>query len=145
MNETLTDALNDVHLKIELPAEIRLGLPIAKGEIIIDATLGQLAGTDETDPKISTTLDLLGIIPLGELLNLITEPLLDAVLGITKPLISDILEATAEGSRAVTGIVDPILDSPTLCSGAQPSRGSHDQRAVTSSDATGVSAITVCA
>ena len=112
LTDTLTDALNNVHLKIELPAEIRALVPLAKGEIVIDATLGQLAGTDDTDPKITTTLDLIGIIPLGDLLNLITEPVLDAVLGITKPLISDILEATAEEvSGAVTGIVDPILDS----------------------------------
>lgn len=96
LTDTLTDALNNVHLKIELPAEIRALLPLAKGEIVIDATLGQLAGTDDTDPKISTTLDLLGIIPLGELLNLITEPVLDAVLGITKPVIGGILESTAE-------------------------------------------------
>ncbi|MDN5552328.1 MAG: choice-of-anchor G family protein, partial [Brevibacterium sp.] len=101
VTETLTDALNDVHLKINLPAEIRaLFVTVAIGNITVDATLGQLAGTDESDPTITTDMDLLGVIPIGELLTAITDP-----------LIGGILTATVdELSTGVTSIVDPVLD-----------------------------------
>lgn len=92
VNDTVSDALNKVHLKIELPAEIRALVPLVEGNIIVDATLGQLAGTDTTAPKVSTDMNLLDIIPVGDLLNAITEDVVDAVLGITKPLIGGILE-----------------------------------------------------
>lgn len=112
VTETLTDALNDVHLKINLPAEIRaLFVTVASGNITVDATLGQLAGTDESDPTITTDMDLLGVIPIGELLTAITDPLVTALLDITEPLIGGILTATVdELSTGVTSIVDPVLD-----------------------------------
>src|SRR5699024_6618081 len=71
VNETLTAALNDVHLVIELPASIELlsgTLPGVNGKITVDATLGQLAGTDDTDPDIDTDLSILGV-DAGAIIN----------------------------------------------------------------------------
>ncbi|MGO2809845.1 MAG: choice-of-anchor G family protein [Brevibacterium aurantiacum] len=108
-NETLKDGLNDAHAKISLPAEGSVaGIP-ADGKIDIDATLGQLAGTGEGDPKITTDLNVAGI-ELGDLINSITGPLLEGLLGVTEPIIGGILNSTADQvTGGVTDIVDPIL------------------------------------
>lgn len=108
-NETLKDALNDAHAKISLPAEGSVaGIP-DNGKIDIDATLGQLAGTGEGDPEISTDLDVAGI-ELGDLINSITGPLLEGLLGVTEPIIGEILNSTTEQvTGGLTDAVDPIL------------------------------------
>lgn len=110
LNETLKDALNDVRVEVSLPAKATaVGVPAADGKVNIDATLGQLAGTGEGDPKVSTDLKLAGI-DVGDLLNSITGPLLDQLTSVTKPLIGPILDATAdEVSGSVTELVDPLL------------------------------------
>ncbi|TSI12075.1 choice-of-anchor G family protein [Brevibacterium aurantiacum] len=110
VTETLTDALNDVHLVIDLPAEATLGpVTLATGSVTVDATLGQLAGSGEGEPEISSDLSVAGL-PIGELLTELTEPLLNQLLAITEPLIGGILTATVEElSAGVTDIVDPIL------------------------------------
>src|SRR5699024_10958742 len=114
VNDTLTDALNDVHLVIELPASIELlsgTLPGVNGKITVDATLGQLAGTDDTDPDIDTDLSILGV-DAGAIINAVTDPLVTSLLSITEPLIGGILDSTAdEVAGAVTDIVDPVLTS----------------------------------
>ncbi|WP_125188155.1 choice-of-anchor G family protein [Brevibacterium aurantiacum] len=109
LNETLTDGLNDAHAKISLPAEGSVaGIP-ADGKIDIDATLGQLAGTGEGDPKVTTDLNVAGI-DLGDLINSITGPLLEGLLGVTEPIIGGILNSTADQvTGGVTDAVDPIL------------------------------------
>lgn len=108
-NETLKDGLNDAHAKISLPAEGSVaGIP-ADGKIDIDATLGQLAGTGEGDPKVTTDLNVAGI-DLGDLINSITGPLLEGLLGVTEPIIGGILNSTADQvTGGVTDAVDPIL------------------------------------
>ncbi|MCF2587237.1 choice-of-anchor G family protein [Brevibacterium sp. UCMA 11752] len=108
-NETLKDGLNDAHAKISLPAKGSLaGIP-ADGKIDIDATLGQLAGTGEGDPKITTDLKVAGV-DLGSLINTITDPLLKGLLGVTQPLIGGIVNTTADQvTGGVTDAVDPIL------------------------------------
>src|SRR5699024_6919358 len=71
VNDTLTDALNDVHLLIELSGLIELlsgTLPGVNGKITVDATLGQLPGTDDTDPDIDTDLSILGV-DAGAIIN----------------------------------------------------------------------------
>src|SRR5699024_11228695 len=76
-----------------------------------DATLGQLAGTDYSDPTVDTDLSI-GPVPVGSVLNAITQPVINAVLSITEPLIGGILDSTAdEVAGAVTSIVDPVLDT----------------------------------
>ncbi|GGC44748.1 hypothetical protein GCM10010974_28890 [Brevibacterium sediminis] len=111
VNETLTDALNDVHLNIALPANITAaGIPAADGKVTVDATLGQLAGTDDSEPVVDTDLSLAGV-PVGTVVNAITGPVVQAVLGVTKPIIGGVLDSTTEETTdAVTGIVDPVLD-----------------------------------
>ncbi|GEB23625.1 choice-of-anchor G family protein [Brevibacterium aurantiacum] len=108
-NETLKDGLNDAHAKISLPAKGSLaGIP-ADGKIDIDATLGQLAGTGEGDPEITTDLKVAGV-DLGSLINTITDPLLKGLLGVTQPLIGGIVNTTADQvTGGVTDAVDPIL------------------------------------
>ncbi|MGV2481728.1 UNVERIFIED_CONTAM: hypothetical protein IGO34_33565, partial [Salmonella enterica subsp. enterica serovar Weltevreden] len=77
VNETLTEALNDVHVKIELPGRISaLGVPAVTGTVTVDATLGQLAGTDSSQPTVTTDLSLLGV-PVGTVLGAITTPVID--------------------------------------------------------------------
>ncbi len=111
VNETLTDALNDVHLNIALPASITAaGIPAADGKVTVDATLGQLAGTDDSEPVVDTDLSVAGV-PVGTVVNAITGPVVKAVLGVTKPIIGEVLDSTTEEvSGSVTDIVDPVLD-----------------------------------
>lgn len=110
VNETVKDALNDVRVEVSLPAEATaVGIPAADGKVDIDATLGQLAGTGEGDPKITTDLKLAGI-DIGELLNSITGPLLEQLLAVTQPITSGILDSTADSvTGGITDVVDPIL------------------------------------
>src|SRR5699024_386821 len=59
VNATLTEALSHVHLVIELPDTIELlagTLPGINCKSTANATLGQLTGTDDTDPDIDTDL-----------------------------------------------------------------------------------------
>ncbi|WP_344258696.1 choice-of-anchor G family protein, partial [Brevibacterium celere] len=115
VNDTLTEALDNVHLIIKLPATISLLGQTITGAVTVDATLGQLAGTDATRPTVTTDLriSVLGTtIDAGAILNVITTPVIDAVLGITEPIIGNIITATAdEVSNSVQGIVDPLLTS----------------------------------
>src|SRR5699024_10726200 len=86
-------------------------LPGVNGKITVDATLGQLAGTDDTDPDIDTDLSILGV-DAGAIINAVTDPLVTSLLSITEPPIGGILDSTAdEVAGAVTDIVDPVLTS----------------------------------
>ncbi|WP_193096692.1 choice-of-anchor G family protein [Brevibacterium sp. FME17] len=109
-NDTVKDALNDVRVEVSLPAKATAaGIPAADGKVDIDTTLGQLAGSGEGDPKITTDLKLAGI-DIGTLLNTITEPLLKQLLAVTEPIIGGVLDSTADSvSGGLTDIVDPIL------------------------------------
>src|SRR5699024_6142938 len=67
--------------------------------------------TDDSDPTVDTDLSIAGV-PVGSVLNAITQPVINAVLSITEPLIGGILDSTAdEVAGAVTDIVDPDLTS----------------------------------
>ncbi|SMY04753.1 hypothetical protein BSP239C_03954 [Brevibacterium sp. 239c] len=109
-NDTVKDALNDVRVEVSLPAKATAaGIPAADGKVDIDTTLGQLAGSGEGDPKITTDLKLAGI-DIGTLLNAITDPLLKQLLAVTEPIIGGVLDSTADSvSGGLTDIVDPIL------------------------------------
>ncbi|GAA1846794.1 choice-of-anchor G family protein [Brevibacterium marinum] len=110
LNETVKDALNEVRVEVSLPAKATAaGIPAADGKVDIDATLGQLAGSGEGDPEITTDLKLAGI-DIGELLNSLTGPLLEQLLAITQPITGGILDSTTESvTDGITGAVDPVL------------------------------------
>lgn len=110
VNETVKDAFNDARVEISLPADAKVaGVPAGNGKVDIDATLGQLAGTSEGEPKVTTDLKLAGI-DVGQLINAITGPLFKELLKVTQPVTSGILDSTAESvSGGITDAVDPIL------------------------------------
>lgn len=111
-NETVKDALNDVRVEVSLPAKATaVGIPAADGKVDIDTTLGQLAGTGEGDPKITTDLKLAGI-DIGTLLNSITGPLMEQLLTVTQPIIGGVLNSTADSvTGGITDAIDPILSN----------------------------------
>ncbi|MGO2036371.1 MAG: choice-of-anchor G family protein, partial [Brevibacterium sp.] len=114
-SEESRGALDNVHLVIKLPASISLLGQTVNGGVTVDATLGQLAGSDTTPPTVTTDLRITVLgqtVNPGQVLNIITTPVINAVLGIIKPLIGGIIDSTAsEVSGAVTGIVDPVVAS----------------------------------
>ncbi|MGW9551485.1 choice-of-anchor G family protein, partial [Citricoccus zhacaiensis] len=112
VTETLTEVLNAVELNISLPIELSLlgGLvPAADGQVLVNGTLGQLAGTAPGEPEITLDLDLLGL-PLGTVLNPVVSFLQGALLTPLANGLGPILTAGVdEIAGTVTGVVDPLV------------------------------------
>ena len=111
VTDGVTDVLNNTEVVIDLAAELRVVLS-SDVDITINTTLGYLAGTDtDTEPVIEADGNLLGL-PLGPLLNAITDILVPAVVAVLQPVVSGLLTTAGEGlSSALTGIIDPLLGS----------------------------------
>ncbi|NUL48331.1 choice-of-anchor G family protein [Cellulosimicrobium funkei] len=114
VNETVTEVLNATEVDIALPVELTLlggVVDAADGQVLVNGTLGQLAGTTEGQPDITLDLDLLGL-PLGTVLDPVVDFLDDALLAPLAAGLGPILTAGAgEVSGAVTGLVDPVLET----------------------------------
>ncbi|WP_313817673.1 choice-of-anchor G family protein, partial [Citricoccus sp.] len=112
VTETVTEVLNAVEVNIALPIELSLlgGLvPAANGEVLVNGTLGQLAGTTSGEPEITLDLDLLGL-PLGTVLNPVVNFLQGALLTPLANGLGPILTAGVdEIAGTVTGVVDPLI------------------------------------
>ncbi|MGP5079836.1 choice-of-anchor G family protein, partial [Brachybacterium alimentarium] len=113
------DVLNTVGLKIEIPAKITnplTGITLASVGIVVDTTVGQLAGTADGDPTVSIDGTLVGI-SLDQLLGFL-NPLLDTILitplqGVAEGLVAT---ATTGVTDTLDGVIQPVLDtlSPVL-------------------------------
>ncbi|MFB9071572.1 choice-of-anchor G family protein [Citricoccus parietis] len=114
VNETVTEVLNATEVDIALPVELTLlggVVDAADGQVLVNGTLGQLAGTTEGQPDITLDLDLLGL-PLDTVLDPVVDFLDDALLAPLAAGLGPILTAGAgEVSGAVTGLVDPVLET----------------------------------
>ncbi|NUL49304.1 choice-of-anchor G family protein, partial [Cellulosimicrobium funkei] len=112
VTETVTEVLNAVELNISLPVELSLlgGIvQAANGEVLVNGTLGQLAGTAAGEPVISLDLNLLGL-PLGTVLNPVVNFLQGALLTPLANGLGPILTAGVdEVAGAVTGVVNPLV------------------------------------
>ena len=113
----IDDVINNVGVTVELPASVAVTLLTANVDIVVETTLGQLAGTAEGTPTIDIDGNLLGIIPVGTLLSGLT-PVLETVLitplqGVVNGLVDT---ATTGLTETVDGLVNPVLDtlSPVL-------------------------------
>src|SRR5699024_3897597 len=95
----IDDVFNTVGVTIELPAAVStLSLPAANVDIVVETTIGQLAGTDtEGEPTVDIDGSLLGIIPLDTLLGAL-EPVVETVL-ITplQGVVGSLVETTTTG------------------------------------------------
>ncbi|MFC7400996.1 choice-of-anchor G family protein [Citricoccus sp. GCM10030269] len=114
VNDAVTDVLNAADVTVAIPLELSLvgGLiPAADGQVLVNGTLGQLAGTAEGSPDISLDIDLLGV-PLDTVLDPIADFLDDALLAPLAEGLEPILTAGVEDvSGAVIGLVDPVLET----------------------------------
>ena len=105
------DVFNNVGLTIELPARVStLGLPAASVDIVVETTIGQLAGTAEGEPTVSIDGNLLGIIPIGTLLSAV-EPVVQTVLiAPLQGVVGGLVETTTSGlTETLDGLIDPVL------------------------------------
>lgn len=110
------DVFNNVGLRIELPAEIRALIATANVDIVVETTLGQLAGTDDSDPTIEIDGNLLGI-PLGSLLSALEPVVETAVITPLQGVIGGVVDTATTGlTSTLDGLIQPVLDtlSPVL-------------------------------
>ena len=110
------DVFNNVGLRIELPAEIRALIATANVDIVVETTLGQLAGTDDSDPTIEIDGNLLGI-PLGSLLSALEPVVETAVITPLQGVIGGVVDTATTGlTITLDGLIQPVLDtlSPVL-------------------------------
>ncbi|WP_193105832.1 choice-of-anchor G family protein, partial [Brachybacterium sp. FME24] len=114
----IDDVFNNVGLTIELPANVStLGLPAANVDIVVETTLGQLAGTAEGEPTIDIDGSLLGIIPIGTLLGALTTPVQDLLIAPLQGVVGGVVDTATTGlTDSLDGVINPLLEtlSPVL-------------------------------
>ncbi|MGX1735687.1 choice-of-anchor G family protein, partial [Glutamicibacter sp. NPDC055354] len=99
-------ALNDLNVKLDLNVTAGTFPLTATGGVLIEGSLAQFAGTESPAPTAKTQLDLLGIIPVGSLLNPITAAVASGITTTTGPLVQGVLDNVGNG---LGGIVDPVV------------------------------------
>ena len=107
----IDDVFNNVGLTIELPARVStLGLPAATVDIVVETTIGQLAGTADGQPTVSIDGNLLGIIPIGTLLGAV-EPVIQTVLiAPLQGVVGGLVDTTTTGlTETLDGLINPVL------------------------------------
>ena len=107
----IDDVFNNVGLTIELPARVStLGLPAATVDIVVETTIGQLAGTADGQPTVSIDGNLLGIIPIGTLLSAV-EPVIQTVLiAPLQGVVGGLVDTTTTGlTETLDGLINPVL------------------------------------
>ncbi|MGP5717781.1 choice-of-anchor G family protein, partial [Brachybacterium tyrofermentans] len=112
------DVLNTVGLTIELPADVSLlGGSAATVDIVVETTIGQLAGTAEGEPTIDIDGSLLGIIPIGTLLSGLTAPINELLITPLQGVVGGVVDTATTGlTDALDEVIQPVLDtlSPVL-------------------------------
>lgn len=111
-----------VEIKIDASGEVCLVgacTTLADGDVTIAGTLGEFTGTDGAldNSNIDVNLDLLGIVPVGDILTVVATPLLNLIATqVTGPLLTlitddvvDALQPTLIGvvSTATSALLDP--------------------------------------
>ena len=137
---------NDVSIKVGINASGEVNallgwVPLAEAAVNIEGTLAQFTGKNGatlTADNISTTLNLLGVLPVGDLLNPIvapllgvitsnvTGPLLDLVTGQVLGNVQSIIQNTViEGAVApLLSVLEPLLEQlVSLRINEQPTEG----------------------
>ncbi|WOF22674.1 choice-of-anchor G family protein [Microbacterium betulae] len=133
VTEAVTEVLDLTGVLISLDVDVSADLgiligtiPVASGAVTIDTTLGQLAGTDTTDPVIDadlSVLDGLSDVPgIGALIDTIVNPLISTVLSALTdtvvPLVLDTLEPVVQTlfatigdglSEAIGDVLEPVI------------------------------------
>ena len=107
----IDDVFNNVGLTIELPARVSaVGLPAATVDIVVETTIGQLAGTADGQPTVSIDGNLLGIIPIGTLLSAV-EPVIQTVLiAPLQGVVGGLVDTTTTGlTETLDGLINPVL------------------------------------
>lgn len=127
----LTDHLwNNISIDIFIDAKVKLLLgivPVADTTIQLTGSLAEFAGYDGAslgDDNVKFDLTLLGILPLGDLIEPIVKPLLKIVTeGVTGPLLTLVTQDVIGQlqpllSSVLTGLLDPVLTTlePVLSS-----------------------------
>ncbi|MGP5132566.1 choice-of-anchor G family protein, partial [Brachybacterium tyrofermentans] len=113
------DVFNNVGLTVEIPAEVAAigGLIRADVSIVVDGTLGEFAGTAEGEPTVDIDGNLLGIIDLGDLLDVVLSPLTTQLLTPLQGAVNGLLETATSGlTDTLDAAIQPVLDtlSPVL-------------------------------
>ena len=116
--DALDDVLGNVGLTVEIPAKVSavLGVVTANVDIVVDTTLGQLAGTSPGEPTIEISGNLLGI-PLDPVLDAVLEPLVGQLINPLGDLVDGLLTTATSGlTETLDALIQPILDtlSPVL-------------------------------
>ena len=100
----MTEVLNSTSVTLDLNATLSLGLLNTSADIIVDTTLGQLAGTDtDPDPTVEVKTSSSGI------LNQILERLGISIDRLTAELVTPLVEKlTGALSSVLGGVIDTI-------------------------------------
>ncbi|WP_162893073.1 choice-of-anchor G family protein [Microbacterium halotolerans] len=126
VTDGVTDVLNNTAVTLNLSAELSVvGVSAVAAEIIIDTTLGQLAGTAAGDPTVQVNADsdlidaILGVLNLvpgvdlssDELLGAIGEAVVAPVVNVLQTTLSTSLSTIGTNlSPIITGLLDPVLN-----------------------------------
>ncbi|WP_449281121.1 choice-of-anchor G family protein [Leucobacter sp.] len=142
----LQERIWDVGVKFNINASGYVGLlavqlPLAEADITIEGTLAQFTGYEGASlgsGDITTDLDLLGVLPVGDLLNPLVTPLINVITStVTAPLLELVTDDVLGGVQStvvegllqplvgeLVGALDPLLDQLlTLTINEQPEAG----------------------
>lgn len=105
----VTDLINNLQVHIALGASATILIPVADFTITVDAALGQLTGALPGSPVVGVEGDLAGI-PLGNVLGLVTTPVINLLTTTLAPVINTLLGTVTTGlAPAIDGIVNPVV------------------------------------
>ncbi|MFC7465360.1 choice-of-anchor G family protein [Brachybacterium sp. GCM10030252] len=111
--EAVTEVLNNAALTIEVPASVTsAGVPLVDVSILVETTLGQLAGTTEGDPTIDIQGSLGGVISLDALLGALDPIVQSALITPLQGVVGGVLDTATSGlTTTLNGVVNPVVDS----------------------------------
>ncbi|UFU03547.1 YPDG domain-containing protein [Ruania suaedae] len=121
VTEGVTEVLNETSVTLDLSAQLSYLVNSTSAEILVDTTLGQLAGTDDTtEPAVEintdggvldTILGLLGL-SLEDLTDGLVTPLVDELLDVVGGTVGTLIDTIGDDlDTTLTGLIDPILAS----------------------------------
>lgn len=147
LRDDLIATLDEIDLTINLDLTLEAALiDLADGGATVNGSLASFLGLVDESPAITSDLDLLGLLPLGELLT----PLLNQVVGVlgnvvggtVNPIIDQLGDATSGLLGDLLGTLDPVLEG-VLSQLVQVTINEQGETVLSNNDAQYVSALSV--
>ncbi|MFJ2543404.1 choice-of-anchor G family protein [Microbacterium sp. NPDC087589] len=111
LSSILTTTLNELQVTLQVDVNLTAAIvgTVASGGVTVQGTLAQFAGTDPTDPTVTSDLALAGL-DLGDILTPVLGAVTGAIATTTGPLVDTALTSVVPGLQTtLAGLTGPLL------------------------------------